>query len=197
MIELLQKRFACKKFDGRRITDKQLHTLKESIRLSPSSLNGQPWKIKIVADAETKELLGPHSKHNAEKIRQCSHLFVFCTVNDQAARFEEITKVMEREPSLAFNLDRYEKMIPAFIQSKDAQSMLHWQQRQTFLPLMSLMLQATALGLDSCPMEGFNPDKYAESLDITDATPLVLCAIGFRAMDPPKKVRLAQEHVFL
>ena len=55
--------------------------LLEIIRLSASSFGLQPWKVKIITDAETKKLLAPAS-WNQKQITTCSHILVFCANTD-------------------------------------------------------------------------------------------------------------------
>jgi len=45
------------------------------------------------------------------------------------------------------------------------------------------MLAASLLGIDTCPMEGFVPEKFDEvlGLDKTGHTTAVLCPAGYRA----------------
>jgi nitroreductase len=47
------------------------------------------------------------------------------------------------------------------------------------------MTSAAFLGIDTCPMEGFNPSKYDEVLGLTntDYRSVVVCPLGYRAED--------------
>ena len=55
--EIVMGRYATKLFDGNVIPAEKLAELLELVRWAPSGLNIQPWKIKVVGDQATKELL--------------------------------------------------------------------------------------------------------------------------------------------
>ncbi len=61
--------------------------------------------------------------------------------------------------------------------------MADWAARQAYIALGQFMATAALLGLDTCPMEGLDPKKYDEILNISD-TPfqtVVACPVGYRA----------------
>jgi nitroreductase/dihydropteridine reductase len=62
--EIVKSRYATKKFDGRMVDNSRIEQLLEMIRLAPSSYNVQPWKIKVITDAKTKQELLGASYHN-------------------------------------------------------------------------------------------------------------------------------------
>jgi nitroreductase len=76
-----------------------------------------------------------------------------------------------------------------------------WAKRQTYIALGQLMLTAAQLGVDSCPMEGFVPDKYDEVLGLAakGLTTSVACPLGYRSTDDKyasaPKVRYPAEQV--
>ena len=57
------------------------------------------------------------------------------------------------------------------------------------------------MGIDTCPMEGFEPEEYDKILDLSSKglASVVCCAVGYRAADDKsatqKKVRFPREHV--
>ena len=79
--ELLRQRYATKVFDGRKVEDKKLDSILEMIRLTPSAINLQPWKIKVVREDRTKQALSPCSL-GQKQITTCSDLLVFCADTD-------------------------------------------------------------------------------------------------------------------
>ena len=53
--ELLHIRQSVRKYNDTPVEQEKLHTLIESVRLSPSASNSQPWKLLIVDDPELKD----------------------------------------------------------------------------------------------------------------------------------------------
>ena len=53
-INAMQERYTTKVYDEtKKIDPKHIEELKESLRLSPSSINSQPWKFTFVSDQDT------------------------------------------------------------------------------------------------------------------------------------------------
>jgi nitroreductase len=62
IIEAINWRYATKKFDPtKKISAEDLETLKEVLRLTPSSYGLQPWKFLIIEDPELRKELRVHS----------------------------------------------------------------------------------------------------------------------------------------
>ena len=67
----------------------------------------------------------------------------------------------------------------------------------TYLALGNAVNGAKALGFDSCPMSGFDPEEYSRLLDLPDhLVPTLICPVGYAADNPVPKVRLPREEVF-
>ena len=67
----------------------------------------------------------------------------------------------------------------------------------------AILTAAAMLGVDTCPMEGIEPDKFDEILALagTNYTTIVACAAGYRAADDKyattKKVRFKPDDVIV
>jgi nitroreductase len=78
-----------------------------------------------------------------------------------------------------------------------------WQEHQVYIALGSFLTAAAMLGVDTCPMEGIEPDKFDEILALagTNYTTIVACAAGYRAADDKyattKKVRFKPDDVIV
>ncbi|HSI62158.1 MAG TPA: nitroreductase family protein, partial [Candidatus Saccharimonadia bacterium] len=76
-----------------------------------------------------------------------------------------------------------------------------WAIRQAYIALGQFITSCAVLGVDSCPMEGFRPDKYDEELGLAAEgyTATVLCPAGYRSENDRyatlPKVRFAPEHM--
>ena len=88
---IVKSRYATKKFDGKRLPDEKVKKLFELIRLSPTSLNLQPYVVKVVTDPAIKKRLAPASWNQAQ-IESCSHLLVFCANTDLEGNINKIEK---------------------------------------------------------------------------------------------------------
>src|SRR3989338_368176 len=91
--EIVMARYATKKFDGKKLDQKKVDELFGMIRHAASSFGLQPWKIKVIADKETKEKLAPAS-WNQPQITTCSHLLVFCANTDIVGNINLLEKKM-------------------------------------------------------------------------------------------------------
>ncbi len=212
--EIVMARYATKKFDGRAVPSEKMDKLLEMVRFSCSSFNLQPWKIKVVTDVPTKEKLQAAS-WNQPQITTCSHLLVFCADTDLERRASQLYDAMRSSGLPAGDVAAFSKAVDGFIAAMPKEKRLHWAQRQVYLALANALNGAKSLGLDSCPMEGFDPVRYSQILGLPEnLVPSVVCPVGYaasvgspadaaptagrplRADTPRPKVRLEKKDVF-
>lgn len=194
--DIVKHRYAVKKFDGRKLPEGKVSELLELVRLAPSSFNLQPWKIIVAKDAQTKAKLAP-AAYNQLQITTSSHLLVFCADTDIMSLVHELEKGMKAEDSAKNEtIDPYIGMMKGFVNSMNDEQKLAWAQRQVYLALGNALNGAKALGFDSCPMEGFNPQEFAKILKLpANIVPTALCPIGYAADTPKPKLRFAKERI--
>lgn len=77
-----------------------------------------------------------------------------------------------------------------------------WASKQTYIVLGNMMTSAAFLGIDSCPIEGFQYDEVSRILtekgyfDDAEYAPSVMVAFGYREEDPKRaKTRRSKEEV--
>ena len=195
--EILKKRYAVKKFDGRIVSEEKIEELVEMIRLSPSSFNIQPWKIKIIKDKETKEKLFP-AAWNQEQVTSCSHLLVFCADKNLRQLIQDLENLMIKNGAEKEKIQGYIKMMQDFEAKLSDEQKLSWAQRQTYIALSNALNGAISIGLDSSPMEGFDPKSFSKILNLpSHIVPTALCAIGYAADSPREKTRFPREKIIL
>lgn len=80
-------------------------------------------------------------------------------------------------------------------------ALFDWASKQTYIPLTNMMTVAAELGIDSCPIEGFNRakvDKYLADKGIIDPNKFgvsVMLGLGYRDQEQPKKTRQPLDEV--
>ncbi len=77
----------------------------------------------------------------------------------------------------------------------DQRALFDWSGKQTYIALANMLTGAAAIGIDSCPIEGFNYDKMNEVLaaeglfDANEWGVSVAATFGYRAKEITKKAR--------
>ena len=105
-LKLVQTRYTTKHYSSKRVSDEDIAKLKEILRLTPSSINSQPWQFVFISDEATKEAFAKVSLTNEERVRKASHLVVFMA-NSALPSFEEkLVKAATEMGRLGF----YQKM---------------------------------------------------------------------------------------
>ena len=74
---------------------------------------------------------------------------------------------------------------------------MQWSISQCHLAAANMMTAAAAIGIDSCPIGGFDPVQLSELLGITadDYVVALVLPFGYGAHEPPEKHRLAFDEV--
>lgn len=191
--EAIRERYAIRSFRPEPIPEEKILELIDLIRLAPSALNLQPWRIKIVADKKKKEELAKYTV-TPNQILTCSHLLVLCanTNIDEVieAAFSAIKKAGHPR-------ERTEGMKELIGRIKDRLD-LSWAREQIFILLGVTLVAAKSLGLDSCPMTGFDPDHYRRELGLPpNIVPVALCALGYGAEKPLPRARLESKEIII
>jgi len=206
LLQALHWRYATKKFDpARKIPAATWQTLESALVLSPSSVGLQPWKFLIITDPAMKARLVP-AAWNQSQVADCSHFVVFAVRQNLGADHVDrhIARMAEVRGVTAESLDRFRQMITGNLEKARAEQRLDtWQTHQVYIALGQFMASAAVLGVDTCPMEGFEPEKFDAILGLkgTDCASVVACAAGYRAADDKyataKKVRFKPDDVIV
>ncbi|SKA93283.1 Nitroreductase [Prosthecobacter debontii] len=188
LISALNWRYACKVFDpSKKIPAETWAALEESLVLTPSSFGMQPWKFLVIQDPELREQLVPHAWRQRQ-VADASHLVVMAvpTAMSEAHIDANILRMTEVRGGTADALMGFRKMVAGFREGLEAKGELQqWAKLQAYIALGQFMLAAAMLGIDTCPMEGFVPEKFDEVLGLSaqGLTAAVLCPAGYRHED--------------
>lgn len=202
IVRQLNWRYATKKFDpSRRIQAPDWKTLEQALVLSPSSFGLQPWKFFVVSNPELRQQIRA-AAWNQSQVTDASHLVVFAYRKDlgpaDVDRF--IGQVSKVRGVPVESLADYRQAILGAV-SRPKEQVEAWASRQAYIALGNFLTTAALLGIDSCPMEGFDPDAVTRILGLEEQgyRAVVMAAAGYRAEDDKyagqAKVRFAAQDV--
>jgi len=186
LLGALNWRYATKAFDpARKISAATWVALEDTLVLAPSSFGLQPWRFLVVRDAGIRAKLQPHS-WNQSQVTEASHFVVFTarteiTAGDIAHLIERTAEV-RGQPATA--LAGYRQLMEGSLLNDARKPHLHdWCARQAYIAMGQLMTGAAVLGIDTCPMEGFEPAKYDEILGVRKEgyACIAAVALGYRS----------------
>ena len=180
-LQLAQNRYTTKLYSSKRVSDEDIAKLKEILRLTPSSINSQPWQFVFISDEPTKEAFAKVSFINEERIRQASHLVVFMA-NSALPSFEEKLAKASTEAGVGF----YHKVQ----KPKGDVSLYAWMNNQVYISLGFFLSACASMGIDSTPMEGIINTEYDKLLNDSQYTTLFAVAIGYRDPEDSNQLHL-------
>lgn len=206
LLERLNWRYATKQFDpSRKLSAEDLDALITAATLSPSSYGMQLWKFVVVEDPAIRERMKEVS-WGQPQITDASQIIVFTAKNeiteeDIDAHLKNISAVQ----GIPFeSLAGFRNMsVGAIVQGKSPEERVQWAKRQVFLPLGVVLSSAALMGIDACPMEGFDPAAYDQilGLDQLGYSTVAIAAVGYRSPDDKyataPKVRFSKEQTVL
>lgn len=186
LLAQLHWRYATKAFDpARKISSADWAALEEALILTPSSFGMQPYRFLILTDPAVREKLVPVS-WNQRQPADCSHYVVFAVrkENTEAHVDHYLERIAEVRGGTKEALGGFRKMLVGdVVDGPRGKAAQEWAARQAYIALGNFMTAAALLGIDTCPMEGFEPAMYDEILGLPERglTAAVACAAGYRA----------------
>ncbi|OHE01982.1 MAG: NAD(P)H-dependent oxidoreductase [Sulfurimonas sp. RIFCSPLOWO2_12_FULL_36_74] len=193
--EAMDFRHACKLFDeSRKISDEEIREILEAGRKSPSSFGMEPWKFLVITNEELKAKIRPFC-WNQPQITSCSHLVVVLAAIESvkvesgipAKRF--LRRDMHKD-KFDFYLNLYAKHLKKTLSNDE--NTLCWSARQTYIAAANMMTCAATLGIDSCPIEGFDKEDVERvlNLDTNKYQLSLVLPFGYRVNEQSSQLRL-------
>ena len=206
LLEQLNWRYATKQFDPqKKISAADWATLETALQLTASSGGLQPWKFIIVTDPAVRARLQAASYGQAQ-IVSASHLVVFASKNNfsEAEVDAHLKNVSQIQGAPIEALAPYRAMlVGGIVKSMDEAARNAWARNQAYIALGNLLASAALLGIDACPMEGFDRAQYDEILGLKAKgfASAVIATVGYRLATDKNatapKVRFPKEQTFI
>ncbi len=192
--EIIHFRHACKVFDAhKKIPSEELKLILESARLAPSSFGIEPWKFLVIQDGALKSKLSK-TCWNPTKLEDCSDVVVLLVCKNLKSTNSHVQNIFK---SRMDNPKPVIKRFSEFMDNRSEEEINCWASRQVYIASAFLMMGAASVGVDSCPIEGFDVEKATEVLEIDrDEFEIAhLVALGFRGYEQPERFRLDFDEV--
>jgi len=195
VLDAFRHRRATRAYDpSKKISPDDFAYILELARLSPSSIGSEPWQFLVVQNAELRGRLKPVSWGMASQVDDCSHLVVILAKKnarwDSAFLRAGLEKRGLDEEGMQRALAVYEKFQKHDMKTADDErALFDWCCKQTYIALGNMMSGAAMIGIDSCPIEGFDYEEVnrilaeAGAFDPQEWGVSVMVTFGYRAHD--------------
>ena len=190
--EAIRSRRAIKKFDDTyKMTDEQIDTLMNLTILSPTSYNQQNWRFITVTDQSIKDKISvaarnqPQPSDGSLVIILCGNLNAW---NENPLRYWKNSTYEKQEHVKNALRVKY---------AENPQNQRDEAIRSCGFAGQTIMLAARQMGLDSCPMVGFEYDELAKIINLPDDHLIVLMIVVGKAAEPanPRGGQLTKDEV--
>jgi len=209
-LSAMKFRHACKEFDtNKKISQEDFQYILEAGRLSPSSFGFEPWKFLVVQDESKREKLREFTWGAQKQLPTSSHFVVALAKKPYFMRYdsEYVHNFMGDIQRLPEEIVELKKGFFKKFQEEDfkllesERTLTDWASKQTYIPMGNMMTGAALIGIDSCPIEGFDREKINEILvsdfgiDGEKYEVSNMMAFGYRINEPFEKTRQKMEDV--
>ncbi|CAN7363762.1 NAD(P)H-dependent oxidoreductase [Paenibacillus sp. LjRoot153] len=199
ILKAYQFRHACKAFDtNKKISDEDFRFILETGRLSPSSFGFEPWKFVVIENTTLREKLKPVSSGALGQLSTASRFVIILArkkegLSHDSAHVIKMLKDIQHMPEEIIEgySGFYKSFVEAAFENND-RLIFEWASKQTYIALGNMMTAAAQIGIDSCPIEGFDNKQVNSILQnediINDNDFGVACmvAFGYRQEDPKR-----------
>lgn len=195
ILDAAQSRYTTKAYDATKtIPAEVIGRLLEILRLSPSSVNLQPWHFIVADNTTAKEKLsvgftGSYA-YNLPKVKQASHVIVLCTRNDISDNYLDTLIAQDEKAGRFKNAEakegqRNSRKMYVDIHKNTLKDLKLWSEKQTYIALGTLLLAAGAEGVDATPMEGFDNKILDTALGLTERglSSTVVVSLGYHSQE--------------
>lgn len=162
----LSWRYTTKEYDStKKLSAEHIAQIKQLLRMSPSSVNLQPWHFILAETEEGKKRVAKGAQgffhFNEPKIRNAAAVVVFCSKTDvDEAYIQHLIETQDKDgrfPNQDIKNGTYGALKTFVdIHRYELKDLPHWLEKQVYLNMGSLLLGVASLGIDATPMEGID-----------------------------------------
>lgn len=200
-LDAMMFRYACKVFDiTKEIGEDEFNSILEMGRLSPSSFGFEPWRFVVLQNKILRDKLQLFSWGAQGQLLSASHFVIILTRKSKGMKYdsEYIRHIMNDIKKFPQDVQKhygafYEKFQKAdFKLLENDRTLFDWATKQSYIALANMMSGAAYMGIDSCPIEGFDAEQMEAFLkdelkiDTEEFGTAVMVAFGYRKGEPKR-----------
>ncbi len=202
--EAIQKRRSIRKYAPDDVPQEMIDQMLEAARLAPSGSNRQPWRFLVVKDKDTRKKLRDICLE--QKFIEEALVVIICFADLE--RYSQETRKKRRQEFMDSGVTatlsgRFAD--PEFVAQMDAsptpprEELIPGAIANTYIAVEHLVLMATALGLGTCWVGGFDRQEINCLFDLSDnLIPVVVIPVGYPAGEiPPQRPRLRLDEILV
>ncbi|MDE5421678.1 NAD(P)H-dependent oxidoreductase [Ancylomarina sp. DW003] len=192
-------RRAIKEFEvDQKISEEDFNFILEVGRRSPSSFGWEPWKFIVIQNMELREKLMEPSWGAQKQLPSASHFVILLARKGDEMRvgsdyLSYKSKEVDKLPAdiEEMKLGFFKGFMENEFDLTDDRKIFDWACKQVYLPFANMMTAAAQIGIDSCPIEGFDRTKVEEILaleSVVDTNKFgvaAMLAFGYKKEDSP------------
>ena len=203
LIEKLNWRYAVKRMDGTKVPQEKVDSILEAIRLAPTSLGLQAFKVFVIEDAALREKIFNEACPQPQ-IKEASHILVFAANKkvSQEQVDEYIQLIATTRNMNVEGLKDFKANFSRIINDTEEHNFA-WTSRQAYIAFGVGLTAAAIEHVDATPMEGFSAESLDAILGLKDQnlSAVTILTLGYRdnATDylvNAAKVRKSKETMF-
>lgn len=201
-IEAMKFRHATKEFDAnKKISEENFNKILEYGILSPSSFGFEPWKFVVIQNEALREKLKEFTWGAQGTLPTASHFVIILARKVSGMKYDSSyikhmmndIKEMPEDVQEVYNgfYEKFQKEDFDLLQSD--RNVFDWSSKQTYIALANMMTGAAYMGIDSCPVEGFDAkltEKFLSEelgIDTNEFGASVMVPFGYRVNSPKRE----------
>lgn len=206
LINAFHYRASTRSYDAnKKIPDDEFNAILELGRLSPSSVGSEPWQFLVLQNTQLRQALKPYC-WGIPTMETASHIVAILAKKNARYDTPYFAEIMNRRK---LEGEAREKALAVYqkFQAQDIailgneRTLFDWASKQTYIALANMMTGAALMGIDSCPIEGFDYQEVNRILvenglfDPTEWGVSVMVTFGYRNKEIKPKARKSFDEV--
>ncbi len=204
--DILEFRYACKRFSDKEVTTTDMDKILNAGIMAPSSCGIEQFRFVAVESEEAVASLPDFCMKQGTARTANKAIVVLAGKKSTVGPGSEIYTWHAEERAKVLNqiLPEEKQVTTEFVESrfdmfcdKEESEFTAWSKANSYLAAMNMMNQAAALGIDSCPIEGFDQAKFFELYPQYEAgyDVALVITLGYRNEEPQDRIRLSLDQM--